>query len=57
MVASLEAYAEDNGPWQVRHPKEQADRVNLIATRCRGILSYYLNKPRLSEGKREGPDA
>jgi hypothetical protein len=34
MVASLEAYAEDNGPWQVRHPKKQADRVNLIATRC-----------------------
>jgi len=33
MKASLEAYAEDNAPHQVCHPKEQADRVNLNATR------------------------
>src|SRR5215210_4925820 len=35
MKASLEAYAEDNAPHQVCHPKEQADRVNLTATRYR----------------------
>jgi hypothetical protein len=33
MAASLEAYADDNTPRQVRHLKEQADRVNLTATR------------------------
>jgi hypothetical protein len=34
------AHAEDNDPLQVWHPKEQAARVNLIATRCR---FYALN--------------
>jgi hypothetical protein len=33
MARSLEAYADDNAPRQVRHLKEQADRVNLPATR------------------------
>jgi hypothetical protein len=33
MAASLEAYADDNTPRQVRHLKEQADRLNLTATR------------------------
>src|SRR5215217_8850313 len=35
MDVSLEAYAEDNDHRQVRHPKEQADRVKLSETRCR----------------------
>src|SRR5215208_6424112 len=35
MAASLEAYADDNTTRQVRHLKEQADRVNLTATRYR----------------------
>jgi hypothetical protein len=38
MAASLEAYADDNTPRQVRHLKEQADRVNLTATRYSGTL-------------------
>ena len=38
MAASLEAYADDNTPRQVRHLKEQADRVNLTATRYSGSL-------------------
>jgi hypothetical protein len=38
MAASLEANADDNTPRQVRHLKEQADRVNLTATRYNGSL-------------------
>ena len=42
MAASLEAYADDSTPRQVRHLKEQAERVNLTATRYRSkTLAFF----------------